>query len=180
MDGDNMIYTVANPKGIDRVARKLATQLNNKLEWPNINIFDIVEENIGKKGKPILEHYTGGNEYKDVLLNDNTNGSIFIVDSEEHLSEQGIRFDTSLKVVFILDLRKLFPNSVHRPKREAELKAVSVLRDTRIFKEPKLQSGIENSLNEFFYSDLAVFDMHPYYTFSVVGKVNYSVSCLNN
>jgi len=175
-----MIYTIDNPKGIDLVARKLQKQLHDKLEWDELNVFGIAEKNFDKKGSPVLESYLGSSEYRDVLLNDDTKGSIFMIDDEDHVSDEGIRFTTDLRVVFILDLGKIFPDQGQRPKREAEIKAIRLLRETHIFGAPTLKAGVQNSLGDFFYRDLLAFDMHPYYTFSVVGKVNYNVSCINN
>lgn len=173
-----MIYTIENPKGLDRVAQKLQVHLHDRLGWSPIDVYGITEKNFDKSGKPVLETYTSKNEYRDVLLNDNTKGSIFMIDDNSHKSVEGIRFSTELTLVFVLDLKKLFPTSTHRAKREAELQAIKVLREQPSFKFKSLDKGIKKSLGDFFYKELLAFDMHPYYTFSIVGEVNYSVSCL--
>jgi hypothetical protein len=172
-----MNYILDNPIGADRVAQKIQTRLYDNLGWGNIDVYGLTERNFDKEGNPVLEAYVGNNEYRDVLLNDTSNGSIFMIDKNSHFSNDGIRFKTMINVVFMIDLDKIY-GTTHRPKREAELAAIKLLRETHIFSFDRMDKGVFDSLGEYYYADLLAFDMHPYYTFSISGEITYSVSCL--
>ncbi len=173
-----MNYTLDNPKGADRVAQKLQSRIHDHIGWNNIDVYGIVEKNLNSEFQPVLEAYAGENEYKDVLFNDDKAASIFIVDDGAHLSKDGIRFEALLTVVFIVDLKKLYPLETHRAKQEAQLQAIKLLRETQVFKFDRFEKGVRAALGNFFYNELIQFDMHPYTTFSISGYVNYTVSCL--
>lgn len=173
-----MNHILDNPKGADRVAQIIQNRIFNNIGWSNIDVYGITEKSFDKLGSPVLEAYAGSGENKDVLFNDNRNASIFMIDDVEHKSRDGVRFSTILKVVFMIDLEKLFPDALHRAKQEAQLQAIKILRETPNFKFRGLEKGVRASLENFFYNDLIIFDLHPYHTFSISGEINYTVSCL--
>lgn len=175
-----MNHTITNPKGIDRAIQTIQTYLFDNLGWGDIDVYGRVFKNINKEGKLVAEAYKGNNEYIDVFTNDSKNGSVFFIESDVHNSKEGIRFSNSLKIVFMVNLKKVLPGIVHRADMEAEFKAIELLRKTHRFSFEKMGKGIKESLGEFYTEGIKTDDMQPYHVFSITGEVTYTVSCLTN
>ncbi|MBS3993118.1 MAG: hypothetical protein KGZ87_05330 [Bacteroidetes bacterium] len=175
-----MNHILTNPKGIDAVIQKIQMYLFDNLNWGEIEVYGRVYKNQSKDKKDVPEAYIGKNEYKDVLINDTKNGSIFFIEGPKHNSKEGIRFTNTVKIVFMLNLQKIYPESVHRADMEAQMKAIELIRKKTWFSFEKMEKGIKESLDDFYTENLKGYDEHPFHVFSISGEITYNVSCLTN
>lgn len=178
MIGRKMNYTITNPQGIDATIQKIQNYLFDKLNWGEIDVYGRVYRNQSKQKGISIEAYHGKNEYKDVFTDDTKNATIFFIEDEVHNSKEGIRFTNKLKIVFMINLSKTFPNINHRADMESEMRAIELIRKNPKFSFEKMEKGIKLSLGEFFTDNIKLQDMQPYHIFSITGEVSYTISCL--
>lgn len=175
-----MNYTITNPKGIDFTIQKLQNYLFEKLNWGEIDVYGRVYKNPSEQKGLMLEAYIGNNEYKDVFTDDTKNANIFFVEDDVHTSNEGIKFTNKLKIVFMVNLKKAYPNITHRADMEAEIEAIELIRKKSGFSFEKVEKGIKQVLGEFYTDGIKLNDMHPYHIFSITGEITYQISCLTN
>ena len=172
-----MNYTIENPKAIDRTIQKLQTFLFNNLNWGQIDVYGRVYKNPSKSKEILLEAYIGQNEYKDVFTNDSVNANIFFIEDSAHESKEGILFKAKVKVVFMVDLKKTYPNILHRADLEAQIDAVKLIRQRSGFQFEGLEKGIKQCLGDFYTEGIKLNDMQPYHVFAITGTISYQISC---
>ena len=119
-----MNYTISNPKAIDFAIQKIQTYLFENLKWGNFDVYGRVYKNPTEQKGITLEAYIGNNEYKDVFTNDYKNATVFFIDDDIHNSKEGILFSNKIKIVFMVNLKKAYPNITHRADMEAEMEAI--------------------------------------------------------
>lgn len=169
-----MIYSKENPIGIDHKIYLLQKSLYSKTGWNNIEVYGRVYRNPNDGGyKP--EAYVKDGEYKDVFTNDLKSGTIFFIENEVHTFTGGYEFETEVKIVFMLDLKKLFGTNV-RNDQEVHQKAILEVRKHKYFTLTKIEKGVENILKGFNTSNIKINDMQPYHVFAIVGKLKYSIN----
>jgi len=172
-----MNYTITDPKGIDFPIQKIQNYLFDKLNWGDIAVYGRVHKNPSRQKGILLEAYIGNNEYKDVFTDDTKNANIFFVEDDVHTTKEGIIFSNKLKIVFMVNLKKVYPDIMHRADMEAEIKAIGIIRKKPGFSFEKLEKGIQPCLGEFYTEGIQLNDMQPYHTFSITGEITYQVSC---
>lgn len=172
-----MNYTITNPKGIDFTIQKIQNYLFEKLNWGEINVYGRVYKNPSEQKGLMLEAYISNNEYKDVFTEDTKNANIFFVEDDIHPSKDGIIFTPKLKIVFMVNLKKAYPNIAHRADIEAEMEAIELIRKKTGFTFENLEKGIKQCLGEFYTEGIKLSDMHPYHTFAISGEIKYQLSC---
>lgn len=175
-----MNYTINSPKGIDQTIQKIQTYLFDNLNWGDIEVYGRVYKNPSETKGLMLEAYIGNNEYKDVFTNDSKNANIFFIEDDVHTSTEGIKFTNKLKIVFMVNLKKAYPNILHRADMEAEMKAIELIRKKAGFSFEKVEKGIKQCLGEYYTESVKLQDMHPYHIFSITGEITYQISCLTN
>lgn len=177
-----MNYTLDKPKGIDYAIQRMQNHLFKKLGWSNFDIYGRVYKNISKKsGQVVPEAYIGNGEYKDVLTNDKKDAMVFFVDADEHTSISGHTFTSEVSVVFIVNLKKLYPNAVNRADTDVQIHADKIIRGARIFNVTAntpitITKGLENVLSEFDTTNIKLSDFQPYHIFSIKGTLNYLIT----
>lgn len=175
-----MNYTIENPKGIDFTIQKLQTHLFDKLNWGDIDVYGRVYKNPSEQKGLKLEAYIGNDEYRDVFTNDAKNANIFFVEDDVHTSKEGIRFVTKVKIVFMVNLKKIYPDITYRADSEAEMDAIKVIRNNSKFSFEKMEKGIKESIGEYYTEGIKLNDMQPYHIFSITGEITYNISCITN
>lgn len=176
----NMNYTIENPKGIDNAIQKIQSHLFSKLSWSEIDAYGRVFENPSKDKGLTLEAYVSKNEYKDVFTNDSKTATFFFIEDNRHTTNEGIQFKNKIKVVFIINLKKAYPNLIHRADMEAEIEAVELLRTRANFSMTEIEKGIGEVFKGFNTDRIKLSDMQPYHIFSINGDLTYQISCLTN
>lgn len=175
-----MNNTITNPKGIDAAIQKLQTFIHDRLTWTEIDVYGRVYRNPSKKKGTVPEAYISDNEYRDVLTNDKKTATIFFIEDDKHETKEGIRFTNKVKIVFMVNLEKAFPNVAHRADMEAEMEAIELTRSRLGFSITEIDKGIDAVFQGFNTDGIKLNDMQPYHVFSVNGILTYQVSCLTN
>jgi hypothetical protein len=175
-----MNHTITNPKGIDLPIQKLQTYLHNKLPWSDIEVYGRVFENPSKSKGFTLEAYISKNEYKDVFINDTKTANIFFIEDKKHTTKEGIMFTNKLQIVFMVNLKKAYPNITHRADMEAEIEAIKLIRTRSNFSMTEIEKGISSVFKGFNTDGIKLTDMQPYHVFSINGDLTYQISCLTN
>ncbi|OIQ22200.1 MAG: hypothetical protein BM557_02150 [Flavobacterium sp. MedPE-SWcel] len=174
-----MIYKAPTLAGIDTAINKLQLAIDKKISWKDVDIFGRVYRNSSKNGKIAPEAYING-EYKDVLTNDKKTASIFFIDSEKEDTKEGIRFVNSTKIVFMVDLKKAYPDYTHRCDMEARLEAIELIKGVSRFEITGIEKGIEEVFKGFDVENIKLNDLNPFHVFAIVGDLTYNASsCFN-
>lgn len=165
-----MNYLVQEAVGIDAQISKVQQEIYDGISYKwkfNIDGFGRVYKN-PKNNNLIPEAYIGNNEYVDVFLNDNINGHFFFLASDTHETSDEIVFTTDVKIVFILNLEKIYGNT-GRSDALAHKDAVEVVRKTGKgrYQIKELQTGISNIFSGFSTESIKLDDMHPFHCFSI-------------
>ncbi len=172
-----MIYTLTNPKGIDAAIQNLQNFLHDQLGWTDIDVYGRVYRNVSEQKGLTPEAYISDGEYRDVLTNDKKTATIFFIDDNKHETKEGIRFESKIKIVFILNLKKAFPNVTHRADMDAEIKAVELLRMRSAFAMNEMEKGVDAVLSGFNTEGIKLSDIQPYHVFSINGVMTYQINC---
>lgn len=171
-----MNYTIENPVGLDFEIQKIQNHLFENLNWGDIDIYGRVYKNpIEKKGLT-LEAYIGNNEYKDVLTDDTKTANIFFIEDPIHNTKEGILFNNKVKIVFMVNLNKVYPNIRHRADSEVKIEIIELIKSLNIITIEKIEKGVKLVLSEF---DIKLNDMQPFHTFSISGNMSYYISNIN-
>lgn len=175
-----MNHTKNKPLGIDNAIQIIQTYLYDNLNWGEIDVFGRVYKNpINKKGLTI-EAYSGDDSYVDVFTNDTKNANIFFIEDDVHETKDGFRFTNKVKIVFMINLKKVYPDLYHRADIEAQIEAIELIRKKTGFTFQKIEKGIKQCLGEFQTEEIKLNDMHPYHVFAITGEITYQISCLTN
>lgn len=172
-----MNYTITNPKGIDKEIQLIQNSLFNKLEWSQIDAFGRVHKNQSKDKGLVPEFYSGKNEFKDVFTNDLKAANIFFIDNDEHTTENRIFYYSDVKIVFMVDLKKLKPAIVHRADMEVEIEALKIVKRHRMFQVDGFEKGIETVFKGFNIEHIKKLNTHPFHVFAITGKLKYKINC---
>lgn len=168
-----MLYLREKPQGIDTKIDIIQNAVF-KAFGENIDVYGRVYRNPNKNGVA-PEVYVSGLEYRDVFTNDLKSGSVFFIDSEIHKFLGGNDFESDIKVVFMLDLKKLSGVEL-RNDSEVQTKAILELKKHRFFTIEKIEKGIPTVFKGFDTSTIKINDMQPYHVFAVVGKLKYNIN----
>ena len=173
-----MLYTKTNPSGVDVPIQKVQKLLHSKL-------LTLYGKNIGAYGRAYLlkrgnivvpEVFVSNIDYKDVLgINENR---FFFVQSNKETKVSIRRFQTDVDIYFILNLKELKSNILHRADEEVHNDIDYILNQTD-FKINSIETGLDNVLSAFNISDNDNFnysDFEPYHIFKVSCTVNYDLS----
>jgi len=176
MTGTN--YTKINPTGIDSAIQQIQNHLFRKLDWENCSVFGRVYKVPSDKGI-IPRAFKAGKEYQDVFTDDRKTTTIFFVDDDKHTTKEGIKFETEVKIVFMVDVKKAFPAILHRADMEVENLAVELIRSRSNFTIKQIEKGQDTVLKEFNRDGIKKVDLQPFHVFSITGTLTYQVSCFN-
>lgn len=173
-----MIYIKDNPRGIDKQIQKMQNLLYERLQWGDIEIYGRVYRNPSTNQNATLikpEAYVGDKEYKDVLLNDLKNATIFFVDGNYHKKIDNRYFSTELKVIVFVNLANSLPDIEHRADMEAEIQVIRLLNRFGFFKQRNIEKSVDVIFKGFDTSKIKLSDMHPYHVFALQGVLEYDI-----
>lgn len=170
-----MNYTTVNPKGIDAKIKRAQDRLSDHLNWGSIDVYGRVYRNPSKnknKGET-LEAYVGKNEYRDVFLNDKINATIFFIEDEQHTTNEGVLFKNEMTAVFFVNLKKTYPDIMHRADMEAEQEAFRILKKSYVMRSLRIEKNMEQIFKGINIEGIPLSNMQPYHVFGIVGEVAY-------
>ncbi|MEL4307427.1 hypothetical protein [Joostella sp. CR20] len=177
-----MNHTLSKTYNIDTEIQKIQTVLYDELlkVWQGeLDGYGRVYKN-ERDGKVIPEVWRKDkNNYLETLYNNKS--CFFFIDGDEHTSEDGIVYSTSLKIAFMVNLNKVLPNEEERADASVKRDVIEVLR-TNVFNGFQLtegatyQKGIEQVFRGLDTSNLNFNDMQPLHVFAITGTLNYYVN----
>ena len=103
--------------------------------------------------------------------------SFFYVDDNQTPVDNGRLFNTTLSMVFQVNLNKVAENIKHRGDSEIHRIAVNAINKSLYGNVSGLVTGISNVYSEFDQSQIQFTDMHPFHCFRVDIDVNYEFGC---
>lgn len=171
-----MNNAIQNPAGIDKEIQIIQNSLFNNLGWSKVDAYGRVHKNQSKDKGLVPEFYKGKNEYKDVFQNDH-DASIFFIDSDEHTTENGIFYYSDVKIVFMVDLKRLKPSITHRADMEVEIEALKIVKKQGMFTVEGFEKGVETVFKGFNINQIKLKNMHPLHVFAIVGRLKYKINC---
>lgn len=123
------------------------------------------------------QRFTKG-EYSEVLYDDHVDASsFFYVEDNQTPVDNGRLFNTTLSMVFQLDLNVVAENIKHRGDAEIHRIAVNAINKSLYGNVSGLATGISNVYSEFDQSQIQFTDLHPFHCFRVDIDVNYEFGC---
>jgi len=177
MTGTN--NTILEPKGSDFVIQRLQNRLFKDLDWEDIQMF-------GRASKiPYPEEKTrfspqvckSNGEYIDPLLSDSNNGNVFFVLGDRATTTEGFLYKIECKIIFMLNLKKVYSTYVGRADEKAHEDVVSVLKGQQNIAITSIGTGLKECLGEFDTENIKFTDVHPNHIFCITGQLSYSVTC---
>ena len=168
-----MNYLQESPEGVDVPIQRIQTHLYEKLGWSNIDAFGRIYK-IENKPNAFIKT----NDYKELYTNDNKTASIYFIVDDKHSTTDGISFLVKVKIVFLVDLRKITLEKDTRPDSLVQRQAILCVNGAKNFRfDDGLETGLENVFKGFETKNLERLDMNPLHLFSLNGSIFYSKKC---
>jgi hypothetical protein len=174
-------YNTYPSKGIDSNIKQIQNVLFSKLGFTNVDFYGCVLKSLNKDSKTIIPEFYYDFPKKREVYYDGKNapgGNIFFIDGDKHKELRGGLFQADIKIIFMLNLEKLFPNKEYRASSEVQEHCIKLVKKLGCFSGSiTLEKGLENVLSGFDTSKIKLNDMQPYHIFSINGTINYSFNC---
>jgi len=158
-----MNYLKDTPDGIDKEINIIQSRLYDKLD------FGVDFNGYGRAylvgSKPM--QFIDDNNYKELLTDDSLAGHFFFLENPK--TKKDSLLETEIYIIFILNLKKIKPNVIHRADEEVRVQIYKVLERIRLFDIEEITKGID-VLSDFEHT---LKDMQPYHFIKFTGKLRY-------
>jgi hypothetical protein len=172
-----------NPVGIDfeinNFQRLIYDYLTNKALFTKYECYHRAYVNEKDNGT-IPEVYIGKNEYKECLMDDKFNvTSFFLISNTTNVSKGMATSDLSL--IFQADIRKLYPNILHRADAEFQRDVIRSIEHAALFERLKgIETGVRNVYSELdmpetYLKKVKLDDMSNYHIVKFKFNISYNV-----
>lgn len=186
-----MLTLKDTPVGIDTVINNINALVYDELNWRTTDIDFPVKYAAyhralknPKNGGIIPEVYVVGEdrftsgEYSEVLYDDTVDASsFFYVEDTQTPVDSGRMFNTTLSMVFQVNLDAVATGVQHRGDAEIHRVVVNAINKGFYGKVSGITTGISNVYSEFDQSQIQFTDMHPFHCFRVDVDVTYEFGC---
>jgi hypothetical protein len=167
--------------GIDHKILIIQNILNDKLGFTNVDFYGRALRVLAKDKKSFLpEVHVSNTERKEVYYSDKTapGGNVFFVEEDEnHTTKNGIQYEAKIKIVFMLNLEKIYQNKNYRADSEIHETCIKILKKLKVLEITAIEKGLNNVLKGF-NTDLVIKnDLQPYHIFSINGILKYTFNC---
>jgi hypothetical protein len=168
------VHEIENPIAIDKIILRAQKLLSKKLNWENVEIYGRIFRR-AEKGK-ILPHafIPSKGEYTfDVLTKEKGEAKIFFIPPTVEKELAGGQMEADIKIVFMVDLEKLYPDNDHRSDLEVRSLCREIIsKDPSLRNIQKIESDMKEILKGFDYIN-PIHDAHPNHIFAIVSRVKY-------
>jgi hypothetical protein len=186
-----MLTLKEKPVGIDTVINNINYLVYNELGWSSTDRDFPVKYSAyhralknPRNGGTVPEVFAASEdrfrrgEYTEVLYDDRVDASsFFYVEDTQTPIDNGRMFNTTLSMVFQLNLESVASNIKHRGDAEIHRVVCNAINKSYYGKVSGLTTGISNVYSEFDQSQIQFTDMHPFHCFRVDIDVNYAFGC---
>ena len=185
-----MLVLKNKPVGIDTVINEINNKVFNTLNWKSTDIDNPIIYNAYHRALKnprnnsvipeayILDIANRKGEYKEVFYDDRLDASsFFYVEDTINAVDNGRIFNTTLSMVFQVDLSKVADSISHRGDTEIQRVVVNAINKSIYGNVSSVITGIPNVYSEFDQSQITFTDMQPFHCFRVDIDVNFSFDC---
>jgi len=176
-------FNTYNISGIDRPIKLIQDALFKGLNLSDVDFYGRVEKSFSKDLNGfVAEVYTQGNERKEVYYNDMKakGGNVFFITSENsNAGRVSGEFENDVNIVFMINLKKVFPDASNRMDTELQSKVVTLLKRIGYADISGVSTGVETVLNGFAIDYIKQLNQQPFHTFSVNVKVKFNYNSNN-
>lgn len=174
-------YTLVSPAGVDASVQRVQNHLFKMLNWQKVDMYGRVSKVPHPEQKTAFtpQAYIRDKEYVDVLRNDKSSAQVFFVLADRSTTSQGALFTTECKIVFMLNLKEVYPTQVDRADTKAQEDVITALSGQGSFTVTSIGTGIKECLGEFDTENIKFTDIQPNHIFCVTGQLSYTISCYN-
>ena len=178
-----------NPVGIDTVINNINNLVFKELDWLSANEIPVnytahhrALKN-PRNGGIVPEVYeidtnTRSGEYVESLYDDSLDASsFFYVEDTQTPIDNGLLFNTTVSMVFQVNLDKVADNIKHRGDSEIHRVVINAINKGIYGNVSGLVTGIQNVYSEFDQSQIEFTDMHPFHCFRVDIDISYAFGC---
>ena len=166
------VYLKNNAIGVDKeinfIISDLNTKLNVKRNW-GIDIFHKVYRDLDTIGVFVPYSFYSDNEYREVFLNDKTNGEVGFYLSQNREVSDFVSVDCN--IIFSVNLDKLDNGSLQREDERAIMTALSAIKYK--YEVSEIKTGLTNVFADFNTDRIRFRDMQPFLNFSFTVNINY-------
>ncbi len=176
------VISKTNPVGIDIVINDLQELLFTGLTakgWTNYDSYPRVYKNETKDGL-IPEFYTSKGDYEEVYFDDRLNALSFWLVDDSVEQQNNPNYTANIKVVFQVNLNKLYNNISHRADEEMHRDVSRILDESMIVNRhnKKITTGIKKIYNEEGLNSTNGFeDMSNYHVVKFDIEVSFQYKC---
>jgi hypothetical protein len=183
----NNILTSA--EGLSSAIQSIQQELYNALPnfWSgDIEGFGKVYKNIQNSSDNVPKYYktskifvpevynSSTSNYEDVFYDDNKSCVFCFLIDDKDTTDDRMLFTSKVKIVFMVDLSKIYPTETERQDGKAQKDVVEILRDINgDYEINEVQRGIDNVFNEYTTSEIKFNDIQPLHAFSINIDLNY-------
>lgn len=169
-------HTIDNPVGIDKAIQRLQNCLYTDLGWSKLEIYArIYKTETGDKTIP--QPYLNNGEYlKDAFYSDKNNAHIFFDVDDTKTKISGPKYECKVKIIFMVNLKKLFPSVVHRADSECQLQVWNVVKTRKEFNIQNIETGLKKVFRGYDLDSIKKLDTQPYHVFAINTKLRYHIN----
>ena len=175
---------INNPVGVDRVVDNLQKYLNEKILWLDIP-FGIAYKNETTEGKTkpevFVNNLINNKDYIEVFPDDRINFCFFDVNNIENYNEDILGYNTDIRIIFFVDLKKAYPNLTHRATSEVHRDIDQALKKygKDNFQRTKIIKTTKEVYQNYSYDiESYTIDMQPFHVFAIEGTVRVNYNCI--
>jgi len=108
-------------------------------------------------------------DYEDLYYNDNKSAVFCFITGDRDDTEDSLKYTTKAKVVFMVDLSKIYPTETERLDEKAHRDVVEILRNFSFnkYQITGIEKGVDFVFSGFSTMNIRFDDMHPQHCFSV-------------
>ena len=114
-------------------------------------------------------------DYQDTYYDDNKSAVFCFLTEENDSTQDSVVYTTGVKIAFMVDLSKIYPNEAERQDSKAHRDVVEILRnyDFQKYNITGIERRIDYVFREYLTSSIRFNDMHPLHCFAVKMDLEY-------
>lgn len=117
-------------------------------------------------------------DYEDVYYDDNYGAVFCFLIDDRDTTNDSIVYTSTVKIVFMVDLNKIYPDDDERVDEKAHRDVIEICRNYSYnnFQVTGIQRGIETIFSGYTTTSIKFDDTHPLHCFAVVTELEYELT----
>ena len=174
-------YNTYTSLGIDAKIKLMQDALFTHLGFTGVDFYGRVHKVLNKDLKTFIpEVYISQSESKEVYYDDRNapGGNVFFLEEDDkHTTNDGTVFVAKVKIVFMLNLDKIYPEATNREDTKVQDHCLKLVRTLRALEVKAIDKGLSSVLKGLNIEMIKLNDMQPYHVFSINGELKYLFNC---